>query len=152
MFATGGSGGTAGTLSPVPAGGSGGSLSGTGGVGGASGDSPTLNGDDGLIDDFGSAGTGNSECIGVGCFDGGLGLSQCGNGVLNDGELCDDGNTTQADGCNGVCNPEPNFACGQAGEPCWMRLRTYHGAPTTSMSATPAESRGTSGRSRSRAR
>ncbi len=99
-----------------------------GGAGGEGGDNPALNGNDGLIDDFGNPGNGNSECVGAGCFDGGLGLSQCGNGALNAEELCDDGNTTQGDGCNGVCNPEPNFACSQAGEACQSTIACGDGA------------------------
>jgi len=34
----------------------------------------------------------------------------CGNNVLDQGEVCDDGNTTSADGCNGTCTSEES--CG----------------------------------------
>ena len=32
-------------------------------------------------------------------------LPSCGDGVLDDGELCDDGNTADGDGCNADCTP-----------------------------------------------
>ena len=45
--------------------------------------------------------------------------TRCGNGVLDPGEECDDGNLTPGDGCSGVCGPD---TCGDgvvdAGEDC----------------------------------
>ncbi|MCY1001153.1 DUF4215 domain-containing protein [Myxococcus sp. MISCRS1] len=45
-------------------------------------------------------------------------LSLCGNGAFNnrqwpnfDQEVCDDGNRTEGDGCNRMCEVEPGFAC-----------------------------------------
>ncbi len=35
----------------------------------------------------------------------------CGDGVRGPGEACDDANTTAGDGCNGVCEIEPGWAC-----------------------------------------
>ena len=49
---------------------------------------------------------------------------QCGNGVLEDGEECDDGNTVSGDGCSSVCqketSPSPNCGNGtkESGEQC----------------------------------
>src|SRR5207249_455274 len=40
---------------------------------------------------------------------------QCGDGVLDPGEECDDGNVQSGDGCSATCRPEVCFAC--AGEP-----------------------------------
>src|SRR3989344_8681 len=34
---------------------------------------------------------------------------ECGNGVLDDGEQCDDGNTVAGDGCDAQCQVEPDF-------------------------------------------
>ena len=34
-----------------------------------------------------------------------------GNGVLDAGEGCDDGNLTNGDGCDATCTPEPGFTC-----------------------------------------
>lgn len=35
----------------------------------------------------------------------------CGNGVLDFGEACDDGNSAGGDGCSSSCNPELGFTC-----------------------------------------
>ena len=60
--------------------------------------------------DCGSPGTENPECVTV----------PCGNGVLDDGESCDDGNLTDEDGCDSECQLEP--VCGngieEVGEFC----------------------------------
>lgn len=37
--------------------------------------------------------------------------AECGNGTLETGETCDDGNTTPGDGCSATCEPEPGFEC-----------------------------------------
>jgi fibro-slime domain-containing protein len=44
--------------------------------------------------------------------------TDCGNGVLDSGESCDDGNATPGDGCSGTCRIEPNFICPTLGQPC----------------------------------
>lgn len=46
----------------------------------------------------------------------------CGDGVVNPGEECDDGNSLAGDGCNGACNVEPFFDCGDAGTDCVFTL------------------------------
>jgi fibulin 1/2 len=38
-------------------------------------------------------------------------VKQCGDGVLQTGEGCDDGNTTGGDGCSAVCGIEAGFTC-----------------------------------------
>jgi cysteine-rich repeat protein len=42
----------------------------------------------------------------------------CGDGVLNMGEACDDGNGTDGDGCDAVCAVEPCFTCAGAPSAC----------------------------------
>ncbi len=42
----------------------------------------------------------------------------CGNGKLDPGETCDDGNTTSGDGCSSDCLVETGFACGEPGTLC----------------------------------
>ncbi len=43
----------------------------------------------------------------------------CGNGVLDENEVCDDGNTNGDDGCSADClTIEPNYTCPDAGQPC----------------------------------
>jgi len=38
-------------------------------------------------------------------------LQACGNGTVNLGEVCDDGNSTNGDGCSSVCEAEPGYQC-----------------------------------------
>ena len=48
-------------------------------------------------------------------------LTQCGNGVLEAGEACDDSNNTDSDGCAGDCSSvDPGFGCPIEGELCTM--------------------------------
>jgi fibro-slime domain-containing protein len=42
----------------------------------------------------------------------------CGDGILQAGELCDDGNLTPGDGCTGVCTIEPGYKCPTPGKLC----------------------------------
>jgi len=42
----------------------------------------------------------------------------CGNGILETGEACDDGNLTPGDGCSGVCTLEPGYTCPTPGQLC----------------------------------
>ena len=44
--------------------------------------------------------------------------SCCGNGTLDHGEECDDGNTTGGDGCSPQCIVEADYVCPVAGQPC----------------------------------
>ena len=57
-----------------------------------------------------------------GCGDdatsGGYYGSICGNGVVEDGEACDDGNSVSGDGCSTDCKAiEPGYVCYE-GKPC----------------------------------
>jgi fibro-slime domain-containing protein len=42
----------------------------------------------------------------------------CGNGVIEFGENCDDGNMVSGDGCSSVCVTETGFTCATAGQAC----------------------------------
>jgi cysteine-rich repeat protein len=43
----------------------------------------------------------------------------CGDGILNIGEICDDGNTASGDGCSPDCRTmEAEFYCPYPGKPC----------------------------------
>jgi cysteine-rich repeat protein len=44
--------------------------------------------------------------------------SLCGNGLLDPGEECDDGNRVGSDGCGTMCQMEANWSCPVAGEFC----------------------------------
>lgn len=37
--------------------------------------------------------------------------NDCGNGRLDTGEGCDDGNRNSSDGCSSTCQVEPGFVC-----------------------------------------
>ena len=59
-------------------------------------------------------------CIAFGCSDdaangGGYGI--CGNGVIDTGEECDDGNVVGGDGCSASCMQEDGYTCYE-GKPC----------------------------------
>jgi fibro-slime domain-containing protein len=88
---------------------------GTGGAGGAD----TGNGGSGFVEEFPEGGTGG-DCQGTDCAPDAStgGGTRCGNGSLDAGEQCDDGNAVPGDGCSGACNREPNFDCSNAGVPC----------------------------------
>ena len=45
-------------------------------------------------------------------------IEDCGNGVLNDGELCDDANKDNLDGCNAACQIEVDWLCPTVGQAC----------------------------------
>ena len=38
-------------------------------------------------------------------------VSICGNGIINTGEACDDGNTASGDGCSSTCSVELGYSC-----------------------------------------
>jgi fibro-slime domain-containing protein len=42
----------------------------------------------------------------------------CGDGVIQRNEGCDDGNTTGGDGCSRICQVENNYECPTEGQPC----------------------------------
>lgn len=45
-------------------------------------------------------------------------LPQCGDGVVQAPETCDDGDATAGDGCDAACAEEPGWDCPQAGQDC----------------------------------
>ncbi len=53
-------------------------------------------------------------CVGDAC----IRAAGCGDGVIEPGETCDDGNTVPGDGCSGVCQTEPGYSCPTPGSPC----------------------------------
>jgi cysteine-rich repeat protein len=115
-----------GTHPDVPIGGSGGS-SGTSGVGGMTSSTGGSGGS------AGASGAGGSTCGLVGCVhptDAGHtqgNLKNCGNGVLDNGETCDDGVPWAKkldpvnpfdDGCNALCQIEADYLCPEPNQPC----------------------------------
>jgi fibro-slime domain-containing protein len=46
----------------------------------------------------------------------------CGNGALETGEQCDDGNAASGDGCSASCQPEPGWICIALGAPCLRQV------------------------------
>jgi fibro-slime domain-containing protein len=59
-------------------------------------------------------------CDGASCAD--ATTSVCGDGVVEAGEQCDDGNSVPGDGCSGVCQIEPGYSCPVAGQSCVYSL------------------------------
>lgn len=61
-------------------------------------------------------------CLSVAGCGGGNQTATCGNGTVESEEQCDDGNTTDGDGCSATCKTESSAACGngkiEAGEEC----------------------------------
>ncbi len=45
-------------------------------------------------------------------------FGECGDGVVGEGEFCDDGGTEAGDGCNATCEAEPGWVCPQDGGLC----------------------------------
>jgi fibro-slime domain-containing protein len=68
------------------------------------------------------AGTGGIEdasvCSGTSCQTGPV----CGNGVVEEGESCDDNNSVPGDGCSGLCRVDPNYICSTPGQPCTLNV------------------------------
>jgi fibro-slime domain-containing protein len=82
---------------------------------------PLGSGTGSLVDDQTAPGYGGSGCVGAACSADDTpvgGGSLCGNGKLDEGEQCDDGNSQPGDGCSGTCKLEPNFSCPTPGARC----------------------------------
>ena len=91
--------------------GQGGSGGGKGPTGGGSGSGASGGG--GLIVKLDASST-SSPDAGVDRPGGGT----CGDGVIERSEQCDDGNTTNGDGCSRLCQIEANWDCPTEGKPC----------------------------------
>ncbi len=88
------------------------------GGGGASGGGASGGSDPFTGVNFNEPDPGEGRCEGCGPDAGAGAGSLCGNGALDEGEQCDDGNAQPGDGCSGLCNLEPNFECSEAGAEC----------------------------------
>ena len=86
----------------------------------ASSGGPAINtgsGAGGLDNCQGTAGCGTMEKVPV-----------CGDGVLDTGEVCDDGNTVAADGCIATCKQlEADYVCPSPGSPCVSTVKCGDG-------------------------
>jgi fibro-slime domain-containing protein len=114
--ATGGGGGATGG-SGGATGGSGGA---TGGSGGATGGSAgTAGGAAGATGGAGGGAAGTGGASGTGGT--GVDPANCGNGVLDPGEGCDDHNRNPGDGCSAICQVVADWVCPTVGAPCMLR-------------------------------
>jgi fibro-slime domain-containing protein len=69
------------------------------------------------------AGCDSDDCTDGGGTDSGH-VAACGDGALDPGETCDDGNVVSGDGCTANCRQiEQNFACPTPGEACVSTIR-----------------------------
>jgi len=88
---------------------------GGGGGQGTGAQNPGGNGGEGNSFTVGGAPSGGAAAGG----EGGRESAFCGDGVVNPGEACDDGNADSGDGCTGTCDAiENGFACPMPGDPC----------------------------------
>ena len=117
------------TTQPAVVGGSGGAagssagVTSSGGVGGQSGKQDP-DGDSGVFFNIPDATTGGE--VAQTCAKTAAG-SCCGNGTLDPGEGCDDGNTVGGDGCSPQCIIESNHVCPVPGQPCVSTVRCGDG-------------------------
>ncbi len=81
-------------------------------------------GADALVGDGGGGGDGEPDAaVDAGAEDAGsdggwTGLARCGDGHLDYGELCDDGNDQDSDGCSSECRVEEGYRCPVVGADC----------------------------------
>jgi cysteine-rich repeat protein len=64
-------------------------------------------------------------------------LVVCGDGAVEAGEACDDGDTTNGDGCSSTCQIEPGSVCGGMPSVCGTPTPVPTGTPTPSPTPTP---------------
>jgi fibro-slime domain-containing protein len=101
-------GSSSGETSAASSGGPGGSTSASTGTGGTGGEFTLTTSSSGGAGGTGGTGTGGS-----------MPAPACGDGKLDSGEVCDDGNGVSGDGCTGTCDAiENGFACPTPGQPC----------------------------------
>jgi fibro-slime domain-containing protein len=71
-----------------------------------------------LIDATSADATVDDACAADACDDTTTSAAVCGDGVIEAGELCDDGNAASGDGCSSTCQIEPGYTCMTPGQPC----------------------------------
>ena len=104
---------------------------GAAGVGGGAGSGGAGGGGLTLVLDAGPNGTGGlarpEAGVGSGGFSGSGGTggttipSICGDSIVEGNEACEDGNTTNGDGCSSDCRVEAGYECPYVGRPCILR-------------------------------
>jgi len=85
--------------------------SGTGGSAGTSGTGGAAGSSSGRAGSGGATGGGAAVAGGGGDGGDGAGSAECGDGVVEDTERCDDGNLQAGDGCSGDCRVESGWSC-----------------------------------------
>ncbi len=61
-------------------------------------------------------------------------ISLCGNGIVDAGEMCDDGNRMDGDGCSSTCTVEPSYYCyGDPGQPSTCNFGSCIFEPATAL-------------------
>ncbi len=63
--------------------------------------------------------------------DGNVVTATCGNGIVDDGESCDDSNTNPDDGCTPICQRQADWKCEKPGQPCVYDVRCGDGVLAT---------------------
>jgi len=57
--------------------------------------------------------------------------NNCGNGMVDQSEQCDDGNRESDDGCSRICQTENNYDCSKPGVPCVNMAKCGNGVLTS---------------------
>jgi|CZKU01.1.fsa_nt_gi fibro-slime domain-containing protein len=72
------------------------------------------------VPDSGTTISSDGGCVGAACTDATMAI--CGDGAVEPGEQCDDGNSVPGDGCSGVCQLEPGYVCPVQNAACVFTL------------------------------
>ena len=91
---------------------------GAGGFSGGSGGHAAAGGKGGKGDATAGAGGRAAGAGGLGGSAAAVFARLCGNGIIDQGEDCDDDNMRSGDGCTKICQREAGWTCPQPGEPC----------------------------------
>ena len=124
----------------------GGGSGGTGGTGGTS--QPPLGGTGGTASALSGTGGSGPVTIVIPTPDAAVdhpAANNCGNGILDQSEQCDDGNRESGDGCSRICQIENNHECPTSGQPCVDLAKCGNGILTSDETCDDGNTAGSDG-------